>query len=55
MLKILRDQALVTAGIAQRSTHAVKEAIVSEGMVKCIWIGKEFGHPFGFLGKAARQ
>ena len=33
MLKILRDQALVTAGIAQRSSHAVNEAIVSEGMV----------------------
>ncbi|MBL4780882.1 MAG: cyclic nucleotide-binding domain-containing protein [Porticoccaceae bacterium] len=32
MLKILRDRALVTAGIARRSAHVVNEAIVSEGM-----------------------
>ncbi len=33
MLEILRDQALVTAGIARRSAHLVNEAIVSEGKV----------------------
>ena len=32
MLNILRDQALVTAGIAKSSTYAVNDSIVSEGM-----------------------
>ncbi len=32
MLSILRDQALVTAGIAKNSAYCVNETIVSEGM-----------------------
>lgn len=32
MLSILRDQALVTAGIAKNNTYCVNDTIVSEGM-----------------------
>ncbi|PCJ37965.1 MAG: cyclic nucleotide-binding protein [Cellvibrionales bacterium] len=32
MLVVLRDQALVTAGIAEHNTYAVNDSIVSEGM-----------------------